>query len=412
MKVLVVSEFYPPVYIGGYELQCSYQVDELRNRGYQVEVLTSDRLNPSSGDEKHVHRDLKYCQLDKYFIGSHFPKNKKSISWRLKQLSWAVDNRINANVTRRVIHDFQPELIYLWRMEYISAAPLWVIHKSHIPYLMYISDYWLLDMRDRLFDRKNRFKSFYRRFLHGVLDMHSFIKPKHLIFSSGFLRNYYESKNLPFTSSHIIPIGILPVWLMNPLSQFQQVQSLKHRLCFVGRIVPEKGVEISIRVLALLTKISDQFELEIIGDGEKDYLESISRLADSLNVSEKVRFIGKLPSADVRDKYKEYSILIFPSQWDEPIPLVVLEAMASGVPVVASNVGGIPELITNMFNGILVEANNPEAYAEGILKLVNDPSFADSVRKNAIHTVQNKFLIDSVVDQLEAYLHHVVFSNG
>lgn len=129
----------------------------------------------------------------------------------------------------------------------------------------------------------------------------------------------------------------------------------------------EKGHEDLIRAFALVTKVLPESKLKLIGDGP--LLPSLKELAHNLNVFDKVLFCGK--STDVSSALNDVAVFVLPSH-SEGISNALLEAMAMGIPAVVTNVGGNPDVVVNGETGLLVEAKNPEALAQGMINLSED----------------------------------------
>jgi glycosyltransferase involved in cell wall biosynthesis len=152
---------------------------------------------------------------------------------------------------------------------------------------------------------------------------------------------------------------------------------------FAGRLSPEKGVDTLIEAVGRLG-----LRLEIAGDGpERARLgELAEQLAPGL-----VRFRGRLPRAEVHRLFRSASVAAVPSRWFENQPMTVLEAFACGIPVVASNLGGLSELITPGIDGDLVPPDNPEALAAAIDRIVSRPSLAMEMGSDARTKVKADF---------------------
>jgi glycosyltransferase involved in cell wall biosynthesis len=134
----------------------------------------------------------------------------------------------------------------------------------------------------------------------------------------------------------------------------------------VSRLTPRKGIRFLIRALSLLP---DSVRLVVAGDG--DERPALEALAAESGVAERVSFMGGVPHDTLPDVYREADIFCLPSL-NEGMSNTVLEAIASGLPVVATVTGGTDELVTDGRNGYLVEMRSPEALAEGIGKLAAD----------------------------------------
>jgi glycosyltransferase involved in cell wall biosynthesis len=102
--------------------------------------------------------------------------------------------------------------------------------------------------------------------------------------------------------------------------------------------------------------------------------------------------------------YRQNHILLFPSIWVEPFGMAVIEAMAQGLCVIASDHGGPIEHITHGENGMLVPAEDPDAMAAAILRLAKNPDLAKRIRRAALRTVRNRYAFDTIADQIEEYL--------
>lgn len=134
----------------------------------------------------------------------------------------------------------------------------------------------------------------------------------------------------------------------------------KSILCYIGRLGAEKGVDILIKSINKIK--SKNIELHIIGWGDQEI--ALKAQVDALGIGNQVIFHGMRPHHEVPQWLNACDLFCLPSR-REGCPNVVLESLASGRPVVASNVGGVPELI-NGSNGVLVESEDPDALAKGI----------------------------------------------
>jgi glycosyltransferase involved in cell wall biosynthesis len=135
----------------------------------------------------------------------------------------------------------------------------------------------------------------------------------------------------------------------------------------VGRLSAEKGFDVLIRVVHRLLREGHNVELVIAGDGDAE--PSLRALIDELGLRDRVRLLGYC--ADTRDLYESLDLFVL-SSLREGLPNVVLEALAMEVPVVATRVAGVPRLIQDEENGVLVEPGSVESLAHGISRLVAD----------------------------------------
>jgi glycosyltransferase involved in cell wall biosynthesis len=166
----------------------------------------------------------------------------------------------------------------------------------------------------------------------------------------------------------VIPCGVTPALYAAPSRE-----PAGQKLMFVGRLVPRKEVPVLIEALMRVRASGRDAELDLVGDGpERERLEA---LAASTGLRGAVRFLGMLDEAGVACALRKADVLVVPSS-SEGLPVVIMEAMASGLPVIASEIDGIPELVRDGETGLLVPPCNPERLAEAIIRLLDDADLA------------------------------------
>lgn len=142
----------------------------------------------------------------------------------------------------------------------------------------------------------------------------------------------------------------------------------------VGRLVPEKGVDVFLRAASLVTSAVPAARFVVVGDGP--LRSALEERAASLGLGAVVTFTGFRADAPVL--MAGLDVLVVPSRSDGS-PLVVCEAMAAGIPVVASRVGGLPDLVAHGDSGLLVEPDDPEGLARTLVRLLRDPAAAQAL---------------------------------
>lgn len=183
--------------------------------------------------------------------------------------------------------------------------------------------------------------------------------------------------------------------------------SMSRKILFVGKLEENKGCAGLLRAFKIVSEQIPDAVLSIVGSGAQE--DGLKRLARSLNISAKVKFIGKVSNDDVGTYYRDTALVAVPSLCMDNSPIVIYEALSFGKPVVASKRGGIPELITNGYNGFLVDAGNPDQMAEAIMNLMDEKK-EETYRimsRNAFESSLN-YTIDRCIDHLEAVYNQVV----
>ena len=153
---------------------------------------------------------------------------------------------------------------------------------------------------------------------------------------------------------------------------------------FVGALTKwhrYKGLDVLLRAIKIAFREQDDLRLLVVGDGElrKEY----RNLATELGISAKALFLGNVPDAKLPEYYAASDVTAVPSKdQSEGFGLTILEANATGKPVVASNVGGIPSIVTHSYNGLLVPPNDTSRLAEAILWLSKNRTAAADMGRN------------------------------
>jgi spore coat protein SA len=164
----------------------------------------------------------------------------------------------------------------------------------------------------------------------------------------------------------------------------------RFRVLFAGRVIPRKGVPVLIRAVGLARKEYGAIDLTVIGRGRPGYINELKRLARAKGVP--VKFAGKVPHHAIHRKFRTADLFACPSQEHEAFGLVNVEAMASGLPVVASDIGGIGEIVKHGSNGYLVGSyTRPEEHAKWILKLARDRDLNAKMSRQARKDAVDRF---------------------
>jgi glycosyltransferase involved in cell wall biosynthesis len=178
------------------------------------------------------------------------------------------------------------------------------------------------------------------------------------------------------------------------------------RLLCVGRLAPEKGFDIA---LAAFGKILDRFpnaRMIIAGDGTEK--ESFRRQIDALDLTDRVELIGWVPQGETFRLFDSATLVIIPSR-REGFSLVAVEAASMARPVVATRVGGLPEVVLHEKTGLLVPAENSDTLAEAISFLLEHPETATRMGDAGRRRAARKFRWDRYVDAYDALYQQLIF---
>lgn len=188
----------------------------------------------------------------------------------------------------------------------------------------------------------------------------------------------------------LVPLGI------DPQAFVTSPQPREPLLLLVGRDCFRKGLPVLLSALRRLRSRLPELRLEVIGDEYPHGRRAGKILAAGLPV----RFLPGMPTAELRERYARAAALILPS-YQEAFGLVLLEAMAAGLPVVASRVGGIPELVEDGVNGLLFTCGRAEELAEKIKMLMTEPKLRERLAQAGRETIPGRFDLPRLAAGLE-----------
>ena len=177
---------------------------------------------------------------------------------------------------------------------------------------------------------------------------------------------------------------------------------------YVGRLTQDKGVDVLIQAFQQVLKVHPQAKLVIAGSSFFDgaaktaYQQSLQQLAKP--ISEHIKFTGFIPHKQLKYLYAAAHVVVLPSVWQDPCPLVVLETMASGTCIIASKVGGVPEVVEHGVTGILVNPKQVDELAVAITDVLQYPIKAQQMAAAARQKIVSGYAWEHLVNKLERNL--------
>jgi glycosyltransferase involved in cell wall biosynthesis len=189
-----------------------------------------------------------------------------------------------------------------------------------------------------------------------------------------------------------------------PFRERRFPQDDQWRFMQAGRLIEKKGLPVTLRAFTVFLRRYPKATLTIAGDGP--LLHELQDLARELNIQDHVSFAGFVSQEQLRDLYYRSHIFLHPSQTghdgnQEGIPNSILEAMASGLPMFATEHGGIPEAIANGMSGVLVRERDHEALANALLSGAQDPEFLLRIARTGAEVVRKNFDLRTQSQRLE-----------
>ena len=378
MRILILSNYYPPHYIGGYELACYDTVKYLESVGHEVFVVTGNHAEESEDFSK-VYRKLKYID---YKNSSY--KNKHEVE------------SYNYDVTSNAIDVINPDIVYIWSLRLVSLSPLWAIEKHNKKKIFEIGDFWMKGFLSNSFSSKLKRKT--KELLPGFKAKKVEISPVITVskWMIPHMKDLYGSKEV-----YCVPNGTTIT-----REKYDKPQNTMNYM-FCGRLDYSKGLDIAIKALSSLKdREIENFRLDIYGDGDKNYILKCKKIIKILKLEDNIFFHGK--KSDLKDAYKKAHVLLMPTRMKEPFGLVLIEAMNYGVVPIATNDYGPLEIISNEEDGLHFDITDANDLEKKILLINNNWSLLKRYRENAYKKVAKKYDINIVKNTVEKILLEVV----
>jgi glycosyltransferase involved in cell wall biosynthesis len=367
VRILVISNLYPPVAVGGYEIRCAHTVDWLA-RKHEMLVLTSDRRRGETEADPKVLRELPFL-----------PEGPSG-TLRAPLAAWKAGRAV-----RRALRRHRPDLVFVWNASYIPRSAVLAAQAWGGPLAFSVADPWLADFVDG--DQFLRYlqPGVGHRGLRGawaslarVLNRLPGLRlelgsgaPASIVWNSEALRRMTP---VPSCISPVLERVIHPTTQHEALfAGVERAPSEAPTVAFVGRLESQKAPDVAVRAIALLRdRHGIDCGLVIVGEGDDASRRELEQLVGELVLGDRVELRGSLPPAGVAGVLAGVHALVVPSRWQEPFGLVCLEAALAGVPVIASESGGMPEMLAAEREALFFPIDDVEACALAIARTLTD----------------------------------------
>jgi len=391
IKILVISNLYPPYQIGGYELGCMEVVEGLRGKGYDVKVLTSTYRYNGDIPEAGVIRALKaYFRWEK----------RGGLSNEAGTSLYLEHNRI---VLKNVLKEISPHIVYIWNFHGLHPSLLFDLQGLNIPIAYYVSDYWPTKPLYNPYAGVSGITKLWRNVFDavGIARMDK-IDMKYAQFVSKYVKQRILNSGLHCEK------GVVIHWGVNAgMFRFRARPGRHIRLLYVGQVVPHKGIVTAIeafRQIRMQAGIEDA-RLRIIGGTVcSEHAKSLAEMIERYGLMKNVSLEGEFRREQLPEIYAENDILLFPSIWEEPFSITILEAMASGVAVVATDTGGTPEILADGVNAMLFPKEDANCCARKTIELIQNVDLYQKVVREARQCIEKGFMMTSMLDKIEQHL--------
>ena len=317
-----------------------------------------------------------------------------------------------------IIIKIRPKIIHIHKVTEISLTPIIVAKMFRIPVILAIYDYWVFCPTRLLIDGEaNPCYKFHGSWCKNCSSLSGKLMLKMMSFCRKKVFNFFLSKVNRFSVLSFACKNLISKYLkdkkrisvVKQLSVIQQyeknISTEKGSIFFNAWMLPHKGVHIVIRAFSDVIKLKPDSKLYIaIKDAGNytnyQYYLKIQKMIKFLGLKKNIIFLGRLSSQEYLNRIKKSEIIVVAEQWENMAPTTLADAMSLGKPIVASKIGGLPEMIKDRKNGFLVNPQNSKDFAEKIVKLLDDKLLAKRMGLEARKAIKNFGDEEKIISQL------------
>jgi len=385
MRILFLTNLYPPVVLGGYELACANVARALDGRGHTVRVLTTWSHLPGPNDQPAwVHRDL-----DMHW---HVPLKSHNPTVDIRDLHSAVCSSY-ANTLHLLNHlrAFRPDVVYVWNLTGVGGAALLdLLNQVKVP--------WVLHLMDR-----------------GPLDIATNVPPAVLGLFNAQGSALYAGAGIISMSQHLLDeieslsginfpqgVAIVPgaADVSGALPHQPYLRDGLARFVTAGAVLPHKGIDLILQASVRLKAQARRFSVDIFGDGD---LPRYIDMARTLQVSDHVRFLGPRPQAELIRLYAGYDSFLFPTWEREPFGFAPIEAAGCGTPPILTRNCGASERLVDAVHSLKIERST-EALAEAMNRVISGQVDLARIGRAGQRLVGSDLSFSRCLDRIERVL--------
>lgn len=406
MRILILSNFYPPADRGGWEQWAHEVAVAFSDRGHEIEVITSrykrDEILQHEANiyrELYLDNDLNYYRPRSFFFELY--KHDKS----------------NAEVLARRINHFKPDLVFIWGMwqlNYQLAVLAEQLMLDKVAY--YFCGYWPIDQDPHTAFWTAREANYLSEMLKKParaiipnLIRHQRSKApefRHVACVSQAVLDNLCDGGLVLPGARIIYGGIeidnFPPRLKDNESG---VKTLPVKMIYAGNFSAAKGVDTAIEAITILAQHyrPGEFYLSLVGKGHPDFESWIDEYVEKNSLGPYLKRLGWLKREDLLPMLADHDILLFPSRWQEPLARMMMEGLASGLALISTTTGGSKEILIDGENCLTFEAGDSRGLAIQVTRLLDDPELLTSLGLAGQEMARTKLTFQRMVNELELF---------
>ncbi|TWI47273.1 glycosyltransferase involved in cell wall biosynthesis [Pseudomonas duriflava] len=395
MRALFLNSLYDPHIGGGAEIILQQTVEGLQKRGMDVMVL-------ATGPEKGLRLDrVNGVPVYRAGLSNLYWHHTQERPGRFTRLAWHIVDRYNARMrryVREVIARECPDIVICHNLSGWSVSAWDEVKAADLPIVQVLHDMYLLCPRSTMFNqgktcpqRCGQCQTLRQPHPQASQQVDAVIGVSRFLLDKLTANGYFG-----LATSHVIyNCSVVP----KPTFRCERLPNAPLRFGYMGTLSDNKGVAWLIEEFQAQKGMHAM--LYIAGRGQLDYVAHLKRLADP----SRVRFIGY---QSPQTFYSAIDVAVVPSRWAEPFGMVAVEACAHGVPVIATRMGGLSEIIQDRFNGLLCSPAQPESLGVALRTLHDDKPLRERLAYQARSSVSALLGQDRMLDEYETIIRQTV----
>jgi glycogen(starch) synthase len=381
MKILVITNLYPPQILGGYERSIADFARLLQYRGHAVLVLTSD-TKELAGSHLGQYPDP---PIDRSLLLCGQWHRERGPEWFSAEQIVKINHQ-NSQTLHKHLQSLQPDVCLLGNATFLSVELLEQVLAAQVGIVHYV-------MNEQpgypppLTPQSSRYR---------------------YVTCSDWVTQVLQGQGYPVETAQTIYPGAA-------VEEFYQAELPPRdrlRIAYASLVMHYKGADVLVEALCLLQAVGIEFTATIAGNTlTPKYVEALQSLIESEGMQDQVKFPGVLSRQELSQLYQTHNVLVFPSRFQEPFGISQVEAMAAGLTLVTSGTGGAREIVEQGQDGLLFESENPFDLADALSFLAANPVEWESIARKGQQKALSQFSQTRAVEQLEAVFQSLISTN-
>jgi glycosyltransferase involved in cell wall biosynthesis len=403
LRIIMLSNLCPPDFDGGFEMRAFQIAGALRDRGHNVEFVTSEYRPTFKGDRQDppwVHRILQYVE-----------KGESGPAKIQRFLAALPESVRNASKLASFLEGKEFDLAYLFGLHRIGLATHTPLVERNIPVLWHAGDPFMVRQLKLWPQKAPPYNWLLNSVYKEARQMELRGDYRHIAFVSAKLREYYFEAGLKPDGAYIIPRGV-DFEIGKDVERPRTQPPLFFQAC---RLHQQKGPHVSIKAAAHLAKEYPDLDwrLEIAGAPEHPkFREMLLEFIKVEGLEHRVSLTGQLPRTEVLKKMRDAAAIIHASIFDDPFANTIVEALGAGTPLIGSDIGSIREVVEPEVSALLFRPAQTRELSQQMYRILTEPDLGPRLARAGVEVIEDRYTIKRILDLTEETFRKVLASNG